>query len=451
LKFKILLIIAVIISVIAGTGLPNAFAYNVEYEVHSPRIFNTPLVCIIIPDYNNEKLLSENYVDRIITETKVSIEEWEFHLKSQAKKNKDNWDIEYIRIQPELQNSFDYEQCQIFIHFEAKPLNSEDWIKILGDSEYELGDSGRTNIVIYYQQIGWCASSDASYYYYEPCYSDKTRITQQIGSIVRHELGHAFGLGHYVSDNNELNLQWAKGKTLSPSIMVIFSHENARENKIKLLDIEKVFSLYGSNGFKQISVPQGFEFLAVSKSSNINSNLGNEILTVSGNLTKSIYMKGHPVIVKITKPDNTIEEIKSSLSDDGILDIKIPIESDSLYGIYKFKAYYLNYESEEITFELLEHSEEEEEYVEKIPEWVKNTAKWWSMGSISDHDFIFGIQYLIKNDIIQVQPPQQRFDSEQIIPDWVKTTAGWWADGQLPEKEFLKGIQFLLQHGIIHV
>ena len=38
----------------------------------------------------------------------------------------------------------------------------------------------------------------------------------------------------------------------------------------------------------------------------------------------------------------------------------------------------------------------------KIPDWVRNNAKWWSEGSIGDKDFASGIQYLVKAGIINV-------------------------------------------------
>jgi len=37
-----------------------------------------------------------------------------------------------------------------------------------------------------------------------------------------------------------------------------------------------------------------------------------------------------------------------------------------------------------------------------IPEWIKNTAKWWSEGSLSDTEFINAMKFLIENDIITV-------------------------------------------------
>ena len=40
-----------------------------------------------------------------------------------------------------------------------------------------------------------------------------------------------------------------------------------------------------------------------------------------------------------------------------------------------------------------------------IPEWVKNNAKWWSEGSISESDYIKSLEYLINNGIIDVPTP----------------------------------------------
>ena len=37
-----------------------------------------------------------------------------------------------------------------------------------------------------------------------------------------------------------------------------------------------------------------------------------------------------------------------------------------------------------------------------IPEWIKNNAKWWTDGTIDDDAFIQGIEFLVKEGIIQV-------------------------------------------------
>ena len=40
-----------------------------------------------------------------------------------------------------------------------------------------------------------------------------------------------------------------------------------------------------------------------------------------------------------------------------------------------------------------------------IPDWVKNSAKWWSEGSISESDYVQSLEYLINNGIINVPIP----------------------------------------------
>ncbi len=87
-----------------------------------------------------------------------------------------------------------------------------------------------------------------------------------------------------------------------------------------------------------------------------------------------------------------------------------------------------------------------------IPSWVKNNAKWWSTNSIDDSTFASGIQYLIKQGIIQIPAtaPGQASPGVQ-IPQWVKTNAGWWANGQIDDQTFVAGIQYLIKIGIITV
>ncbi len=40
-----------------------------------------------------------------------------------------------------------------------------------------------------------------------------------------------------------------------------------------------------------------------------------------------------------------------------------------------------------------------------IPEWIKNNAKWWSEGSISETNYIKSLEYLITNRIINIPIP----------------------------------------------
>lgn len=87
----------------------------------------------------------------------------------------------------------------------------------------------------------------------------------------------------------------------------------------------------------------------------------------------------------------------------------------------------------------------------EIPQWIKNNARWWSEGTISDNDFVQGIQYLIQQDIMKIPPTQAGSDSTQDIPAWIKNNAGWWANGQISDSDFLQGIQWLIENGIMKV
>ena len=90
---------------------------------------------------------------------------------------------------------------------------------------------------------------------------------------------------------------------------------------------------------------------------------------------------------------------------------------------------------------------------ERVPDWVKNNAGWWADGTISDGEFVSGVQHLIKEGILAV--PQTTTASAETttegIPDWVKSNAGWWADGTISDGEFVNGIQHLIKIGIVNV
>ena len=93
-----------------------------------------------------------------------------------------------------------------------------------------------------------------------------------------------------------------------------------------------------------------------------------------------------------------------------------------------------------------------DEIEKRVPEWVKNNAKWWSEGQIGDSDFISGIQYLIKEDLIKVSSTVEAVEkSDGNIPLWIRNNAAWWADGLISEDDFLNGIKHLVEKGIIRV
>lgn len=87
----------------------------------------------------------------------------------------------------------------------------------------------------------------------------------------------------------------------------------------------------------------------------------------------------------------------------------------------------------------------------QVPDWVKNTAGWWADDLIPDKDFLKGIEFLINEEIIQINKVTTSQEKSEIIPDWIKNNAAWWSQGQIKDSDFLNGIQFLVENGIITV
>jgi len=92
-----------------------------------------------------------------------------------------------------------------------------------------------------------------------------------------------------------------------------------------------------------------------------------------------------------------------------------------------------------------------------LPDWVKNNAEVWSKGLISDRDFAAGLNYMIKNKIIQIE--NINADSEGIIvidenldlPSWIKMTAEFWVKNEISDDEFAIGLEWLINNGIIRM
>ena len=88
----------------------------------------------------------------------------------------------------------------------------------------------------------------------------------------------------------------------------------------------------------------------------------------------------------------------------------------------------------------------------KIPEWIKNNAKWWSDGQIDDNTFANGIQFMIKEGIIKIPvTTSSQTNQNTKIPDWVRNNAKWWSNGEIDDKTFANGIQYLIKTGIISI
>ena len=78
-------------------------------------------------------------------------------------------------------------------------------------------------------------------------------------------------------------------------------------------------------------------------------------------------------------------------------------------------------------------------YSEKaIPDWVKNTAGWWSDDQISEQEFVSAIEFLIEINVIDLNNFPQNVISNLLTWDEIVTDAKFANDGSL--KKFILGI-----------
>ena len=104
------------------------------------------------------------------------------------------------------------------------------------------------------------------------------------------------------------------------------------------------------------------------------------------------------------------------------------------------------------SFEFIVISSTAEKASSLIPKWVKTNVGWWSQDRIDDATFISGIQFLIKDGILEVPPTTETIqESSEEIPSWIKSNAEFWASGLISDNDFLNGIQYLIANGIIQV
>ena len=171
-----------------------------------------------------------------------------------------------------------------------------------------------------------------------------------------------------------------------------------------------------------------------------------KVKTVIAKITGTIknYERGTPIILTIQKPDTKTEEISVNGKKTGEFTARITIRDGWPLGLYQVNVTYKEKALGTVSFVLNEI---------EIPSWIKNNAKWWSEGTISDSDFTTGIQYMINENIMVISglPEQAAEATQEQVPQWIRNNAGWWANGLISDNDFVSGIKYLVEQGIIQV
>ncbi|MDH3658007.1 MAG: peptidase [Nitrosopumilus sp.] len=174
-----------------------------------------------------------------------------------------------------------------------------------------------------------------------------------------------------------------------------------------------------------------------------------EIKLPSRGLTSEIILSGSinnqkggvPLSLVLLHPDGTIQKFNAGVTNSGNYRTIFTINSSSPVGTYFIDLDYNGARVGSVSFDVIG---------ENIPIWIKNNAKSWSSNTISDSEFIDGLEYLIEVGIITPSSVTENL-SNQGLPEWMKNNAKWWTDNRISDEDFVKSIQYLINKSIIRI
>ena len=230
----------------------------------------------------------------------------------------------------------------------------------------------------------------------------------------------------FAESSNVGNMYWKQEIISSNSFVDIYVHDNDM-NKKEYPNFADKFTI----SVWSDSSPNGLEIQVVETGVYSGIFKGRVFIADSGDTAKNrlVSMPGDTVYAKyvdFTMPDGSTSEIFSAAI--------VKISGENMTNL----------------LDQIDPKFRMSKSIEQVPVWIKNNAGWWANGDIDDDSFIQGIQFLIKENILEVDSSAASEQSDK-IPVWVKNNAGWWADGQITESDFLSGINHLVKSGIISV
>ena len=185
-----------------------------------------------------------------------------------------------------------------------------------------------------------------------------------------------------------------------------------------------------------------------------------EVINITGTVEK--YHENESIQIILYYPNGRIASLlKTDVSPEKNFSIFIDTIDFKKIGVYNVKANFGRYsEIAEISFTINSYEKSnlnqnigadtntfttKSESQELIPQWFRNTSKWWSLSQIPNSDFVEGIKYLIKQEIINF-PKDMSLESKESPRELaeIRKNTGWWSQGTLSDTEFLKSIQYLL-------
>jgi len=445
---KAILIVAM---VFAGlVVLPNS-AFATGYFQQMPiRVQHGPTICAIEPQTNPK---FPTIGKQLLDETEYAVIDWKTKLNQGLGKHL-VWNINLIEVLISEKNNFDYTKCDVTINYYPEPQKDPNGFIATGITIPNF-ETGKTNIEIYYSDVQpnwvkkeWFQDNQEYYTFVDmPYYTGLVATSTQLDSTIRHEIGHSFGLGHYIVPSDRLH-NIINGLEDMPSIMIdTVTVLGVKHYDITALDISQIKSIYGDGGFDNQVEPK-------------------RQMTHQLSTDKKSYKPGENIILDMNtgafteKPFGEILVIDSNntmIENFGISGLNSTIlSSDKYQKNGEYVAELINPMTGDFDFTsfTIEPPSVKPDTVNQkinttlqIPTWMKNNAKWWSQGLISDDEFTGGLQFLVSQNIVKIPSSQPSGIHSGKIPDWVKTDAWLWSAGQMSDREFVSGLQYLADNG----
>ena len=306
-------------------------AAEIFYPSTNYRLKEPPTYCTVIEGIDE----SPSKIAEFVNVSKDAVSSWTNNLQAAEDGIKEIWSMNHKSVS-NIQAG-----CDILVYYKSHQSMSEQPAShdIIAGT-FTATSTAPALIDIYYLQPFICDDGVLCYF------DDRYRDTVSLYGTMLHEVGHSLGAHHYVSDEIEENEKWRNGDELPPSVMIPSLPANVEDLTIKNLDVQKIRSIYGERGFYSYSdrpLPIFHPFVTIDISSEkvVVNNAHPNTVIISGQINKAVLLDGHPIIVSVLKPDQTIDVLKITHTRNGYFEVLTAYDSESPLGLYTVSASYI--------------------------------------------------------------------------------------------------------------